>query len=285
MNERWLYELPISDIKRCIPVTGGDVNQAYRVITSNCDYFLLVQPQSNINFYEGEIAGLSLFEQIGIQAPRVIAHGQIMGDSYLLLNYLKKGFGKQSDLGKIVAQLHHYNSPNNRYGFNVKYQGSEMAFDNSWTDTWSEIFIDRRLDPLSEMIGSKNLWAKNDFDQYRKAREIINESLKQHKSKPSLLHGDLWGGNYMFLEDGSPALIDPACFYGDREFDVGITTVFGGFSKDFYESYQESYPLDEGFNLRINFYRLYYLMVHLNKFGSIYASSVNTVMQKILAKK
>ncbi|WP_340601729.1 fructosamine kinase family protein, partial [Staphylococcus aureus] len=93
---------------------------------------------------------------------------------------------------------------------------------------------------------------------------------------------DLWGGNYMFLQDGRPALFDPAPLYGDREFDIGITTVFGGFTSEFYDAYNKHYPLAKGASYRLEFYRLYLLMVHLLKFGEMYRDSVAHSMDKIL---
>jgi fructosamine-3-kinase len=117
---------------------------------------------------------------------------------------------------------------------------------------------------------------------YEKSRDIIVSKLAHHPSKPVLLHGDLWGGNYMFLTDGSSALIDPAAVYGDRELDIGVTTVFGGFTSEFYRAYVASYPFDEGYEKRLAFYRLYYLMVHLNKFGLSYSGSVSATLSKIV---
>lgn len=285
MDQQWITHLPLNGIKRVISVTGGDVNQAFRVETTERTYFLLVQPQVSAHFYDGEIAGLNAFASANIAAPRVIATGQIAGDAYLLLNFLKSGHGSQKDLGRLVAKLHRNYSKNQKFGFTTNYQGNQMTFDNRWTASWVQLFVDRRLDYLKELAVKNDLWHEKEVQQYNEARVIIIATLNDHLSKPSLLHGDLWGGNYMFIADGSPVLIDPACFYGDREFDLGVTTVFGGFTSEFYEAYQEAYPLDSGYKFRINFYRLYYLMLHLNKFGDIYASSVQTVLNQILTQK
>lgn len=115
--------------------------------------------------------------------------------------------------------------------------------------------------------------------------EVISEELNNHSSEPSLLHGDLWSGNYMFLDDGRPALFDPSPLYGDREFDHGATTAFGGFGQEFYEAYNDVYPLDAGAELRVEFYKLYLLLVHLVKFGDVYLGSVNSTMKQILSKR
>ncbi|MGL5899897.1 MAG: fructosamine kinase family protein [Lactobacillaceae bacterium] len=282
MNQEWIKRLPIKKINKVISVSGGDVNKAFRIETDDKNYFLLVQPHASSHFYDGEIAGLKTFAAVNIPAPRVIANGQILGDAYLILNFLTSGHGSQTDLGYLVAKLHKNYSKNKKFGFTTNYQGNEMTFDNTWTTSWIELFVENRLDHLKDLALKKDLWHENEIIQYQKVRKIIVNTLKQHSSKPSLLHGDLWGGNYMFTSDSMPVLIDPACFYGDREFDIGITTVFGGFTSEFYNAYQQIFPLDEGYQFRINFYRLYYLMLHLNKFGNIYASSVQTVLDQIL---
>ncbi|BDR58360.1 fructosamine kinase family protein [Xylocopilactobacillus apicola] len=282
MNDKWLNQLPIGKIVSGSPVGGGDVNQAYHLRTQADDYFLLVQPGKTGDFYASEIAGLKELAEANISAPKVLGNGEIDGSAYLLLNFLDRGQGSQRDLGQLVAKLHQHFSLNGQFGFQTPYQGSDLSFDNSWTDSWSEIFVNRRLDYLKDLIISKHHWSQSDLERYQAAREVIIAELSKHQSEPSLLHGDLWGGNYIFLTDGQPVLIDPDCLYGDREFDLGITTVFGGFTFDFYEAYQELFPLDDGYQFRLNFYRLYYLMVHLNKFGLDYASSVRTALNKII---
>lgn len=277
----WIRQLPLEDVQQVTQVGGGDVNQAYRIDTGKKSYFLLFQPNQPKSFYAGEIAGLNAFKKAGIMAPRVIASGQTSEGAYLLLNYLERGTGKQAKLGELVAHLHHYKSPNGQFGFDYPYSGSSISFNNDWTGSWTELFVNRRLDVLAALLQKKQLWTSHDVKQYKKSRDRIISELARHTSEPVLLHGDLWGGNYMFLSDGSPALIDPAAVYGDRELDLGVTTVFGGFTSEFYRAYAAAYPFDEGYEKRLPFYQLYYLMVHLNKFGLGYAGSVSATMREI----
>ncbi|MCO7127494.1 fructosamine kinase family protein [Sporolactobacillus shoreicorticis] len=284
MDNDWINRLPLRDIRQITHVGGGDVNQAYRIDTDKKSYFLLVQPDHPQSFYAGEIAGLKAFKEADIMAPRVIASGQINEDAYLLLNYLERGTGKQSDLGRLVAHLHHHESHNGRFGFDYPYSGSSISFTNDWTNSWTELFVHRRLDMLASLLQKKHLWTSHDVTLYEKSRDIIVSELVRHPSKPVLLHGDLWGGNYIFLTDGSPALIDPAAVYGDRELDIGVTMVFGGFTPEFYRAYAAAYPFDNGYEKRLAFYQLYYLMVHLNKFGLSYAGSVSATMSRIISE-
>lgn len=283
MDYKWLEQLPLANIRQIFEVRGGDVNQAYGLETKEGLYFLLVQANQSEAFFASEIAGLEAFKQAGIRAPEVIASGVIQGAAYLLLEFLEEGRGSQRELGELVAKLHHQHQPDGQFGFHLPHQGGAISFDNHWTDSWTELFVERRLDVLRDALVAKGRWSDAEVNQYRAVRVQIIEELGQHLSKPSLLHGDLWSGNYMFLTDGQPVLFDPSPLYGDREFDIGITTVFGGFSSEFYAAYQTAYPLKAGWEKRLKYYRLYLLMVHLDKFGKSYAASVQQEMNEILA--
>ena len=286
MNKDWQSQLPIDDIKELIPVSGGDVNEAYRIERQSGTDFLLVQHNRSEDFYAAEIAGLEAFEEAGVTAPVVKGYGQIKGDAYLILSYLEEGRrGSQSELGKLVAKLHSHYQQDDKFGFHLPYHGSDITFENGWKDTWINIFVEQRLDQLRDEIVGRGLWSKDELQQFEQVRTVIIEALTEHKSKPSLLHGDLWAGNYMFLSNGEPALFDPSPLYGDREFDLGATRVFGGFTEAFYKAYDEALPLSKGANERIKFYELYLLMVHLVKFGSMYAGRVQRTMDDILNDK
>ena len=283
MKQEWQAQLPLNHIESISPVGGGDVNEAFQVTTPDETYFLLVQRNRNEDFFAAEIAGLNLFEQAQITTPKVIGSGKINEDAYLLLTFLDEGTtGSQRELGQLVAKMHSQQQSSGKFGFDLPYEGGDISFDNSWTDSWITLFVERRLDHLKDELLRLKLWTDNDAQTYKRVRKVIIDALNKHTSKPSLLHGDLWGGNYMFLENGSPALFDPAPLYGDREFDLGITTVFGGFTQSFYDEYNKHYPLSDGAEKRLEFYRFYLLMVHLVKFGNMYASSVDRSMQQIL---
>lgn len=283
LNEEWLSELGLGKLSASA-VAGGDVNEAYKLTNDQGqNYFLLVQPDHPASFYAAEIAGLKLFAQAGINAPQVLDNGQIGGDAYLLLSYLESGTGSQRDLGRLVAKLHQQASPNGKFGFDYPLEWTGVAFNNSWTATWSDLFLNKRMNPLKESLLAEGLWTEDDAASYDQAEKIMAAALANHTSQPVLCHGDLWAGNYMFDAQGEPALIDPAALYGDREFDIGITTVFGGFDQDFYAAYQEVLPLDAGWQQRIEFYRLYLLMVHLKKFGPAYYEPVAASLARIIA--
>ena len=281
--ENILKNLPVEGIYDIRSVSGGDVNSAYKVYTNDGYYFLLVKETNDPNFFINEIAGLNLFIANDIKAPRVIANGYIDSKAYLLLSFLEEGrVSNFEDLANLIVKLHKVQSKNNKFGFDYPYKGSSISFDNTYKDTWIEIFLDTRLDELDQNLVDKDFFTKIDTDNYKKVRKIIEKELLNHTSQPSLLHGDLWSGNFMFLSDGTSAIFDPSPLYGDREFDIGISTVFGGFDQEFYKQYRKNFPLEDNFSLRLEFYRLYFLMIHLNKFGQMYKPSVYESMQKII---
>ena len=282
MDKQWSNQLPISSIKQIKAVSGGDVNQAYQVETPDQKYFLLVQPNTSKEFFVTEAAGLEDLHNAGITVPEVYHVGEINGDAYLLISFLEEGNrGSYRNLAKTIAKMHQTTSDKGLFGYKYPHQGSDITFNNDWTDSWIELFVERRLDKLREALVRNNKWNQKQVHTYEQARKVILEELMEHSSNPSLLHGDLWGGNHMFLDNGEPALFDPAPFYGDREFDLGVTTSFGGYPQEFYNAYQEFLPMASGYEKRLNFYRLYVFMVHLLKFGGIYESRVEQTLQEI----
>lgn len=261
------------------PVAGGDVNLAFKAITAGEPLFLLVQPGRDESFFSAEIAGLQAMAQADIQVPRVLGSGAVSGQAYLLLSYIESGRGDQRDLGSLLAKLHRVQGQ--AYGFHLDYPGQALTLDNTWQQDWAAFFVHQRLDRLAQALIQKGAWSQCEQSLYGQARSKILDQLSQHDSIPALLHGDLWAGNFMFDTQGQPYLIDPASFYGDREFDIGVSTVFPGFSPVFYQGYQEAYPLAPGHADRLEFYRLYFLMLHQVKFGQAYSKRVLVSMQQI----
>jgi fructosamine-3-kinase len=131
--------------------------------------------------------------------------------------------------------------------------------------------MERRMRPQIELAG------KHGFDLALPCLKL----LEGHKPQPSLLHGDLWGGNAGFTAEG-PVLFDPAVYYGDREADLAMTELFGGFPQEFYSSYNKIWPLDDGYERRKHLYNLYHLLNHLNLFGSSYLAQVESTLRLLL---
>lgn len=280
--EKIIELLPINNVTNINPVGGGDVNDTYKLDADGGSYFLKVHKNKDASFFECEKAGLKLFEENGIFAPRALASGDVDGSAYLLMTYHdEERIGSQEDLAKVITNIHKIKSPNGKFGFPYPFLGTACDFENEFKDTWKEVFLYERMDKLKNMLKKVKLWEEKDLDRYQEVRNIIEKELDNHYSDPVLLHGDLWAGNFMFDKDERPLVFDPSPVYGDREFDIGVSTVFGGFRKAFYDEYKQIMPLDDGYQKRLNFYRLYILMKYFLRFGPVYDSSVNDLMKII----
>ena len=207
--------------------------------------------------YAAEAEGLEALRP-HIRVPRVLDHGVKDGRAFILLERLDlRKTGSWSAMGEALAHLHRQTGP--RFGWaRDNYIGLAPQI-NSWRDSWAEFFVECRLRPQAVKAGI--------------ALPPIT-LLDNHHPAPSLLHGDLWNGNVGFTKEG-PVVFDPAVYYGDREADLAMTELFGGFPREFYKAYG---PLSEGYARRKHLYNLYHLLNHLNLFGESYRGQVNACL-------
>jgi fructosamine-3-kinase len=171
--------------------------------------------------------------------------------------------GDWAALGQMLAKLHRQTGP--RFGWHRDNWIGATPQVNGWRDDWSEFWQECRIRPQLELA------RKNGFSLPEPPR------LKNHQPQASLLHGDLWSGNAGFIEKG-PVIFDPAVYYGDREADIAMTELFGGFPARFYDAYNEAFPLPAGYETRKHFYNLYHLLNHLNIFGAGYLGRVQATL-------
>ncbi len=285
MTPELFDQLPIAKVSDYQLVSGGDINQAYQLKTETGNrYFLLIQPDHTKDFFTHEVVGLRLLAKT-VVVPHVISYGDFNGDAYLLLTYINhQSAGDQRELGEQLGKLHKRTSPNHQFGFDGNFTMGTYTADNTWQSDWETFFVNQRLIPLKQLIQTRNLWAAEMETTFSQAVKVFKRLMRTHHPVPSLLHGDLWSGNYLFDETGQPVFIDPAVFYGDREFDIGITRVFGGFNADFYSGYETVNSLEPGYENRLPFYQLYYLMFHLSQFCAGYQGSVLQLLTLCAAK-
>ena len=208
-----------------------------------------------------------------IRVPEVIMYD----DDFILLEYISQGNKSKkffSEFGRSFALMHKYTSENfgfyedNFIGSNVQKNIPADKEKESWTSFYFNKRILFQLE-LTEKLGYATSELKKGIG---KLEENIEEIIGTNDEEPSLLHGDLWGGNYIVDENGNVCLIDPAVYYGHREADLGMTKLFGGFNSEFYEDYNEANPLQDGYEYRENIYKLYHVLNHLNLFGGGYYS-------------
>ena len=229
--------------------------------------------------FEVEGKGLQLLhQQNDIRIPRVIGHGKNGPHQFLLLEFIEqksrsKNYWEQ--LGQRLASLHRCSSE--FFGLDHdNYIGSLRQY-NHHNSNWINFFIEQRLDAQVRLAIKNGAvdrgWEKKFEALYAKLPSLMAVE------KPSLIHGDLWSGNLITDEKGEPCLIDPAVYYGNREADLAMTRLFGGFSGEFYSAYKKAFPLPPGAERRVDLYNLYPLLVHVNLFGGSYVHSVEGILR------
>lgn len=213
-----------------------------------------------------------------LRIPKPITQGNASGVSFLGLEYVElKNRGNWLNMGKSLAKLHSFN--NNQFGWvSSNFIGTTPQL-NQPHDGWSDFWWRNRLEPqidLTEQNGFTSLVSKK--ERFFNLNKII---LQNHQPSPSLLHGDLWAGNAAFDEQGTPCFYDPASYYGDRETDLALTELFGGYPAEFYQGYTSILPLPVQYQLRKTWYNLYHLLNHANLFGGHYENTCLSTLETL----
>ena len=255
------------------PVSGGCIHRCYRAQRDGRAVFLKLNDARFADAFAAEADGLAALRAAGCRAPEPIAHGTAGASAYLLLEFLElRSGGDFASLGTMLAAMHRRQAE--RYGWPRDNYIGATAQPNGWSESWMAFWRERRLEPQLALA------ARNG---YRIDVPPVWQLLEGHEPAPSLLHGDLWSGNAGFLPDGAPALFDPAVYYGDREADLAMTELFGGFARQFHSAYEAAWPLAPGYARRKHLYNLYHLLNHLNLFGGGYLAQVRSAL-RLLAR-
>jgi fructosamine-3-kinase len=271
-------------------VGGGCINQGYSVSDGQRTYFVKFNQASQVGMFEAEALGLQqMYKTATIRVPKPICWGTAGSSAYVVLEWLEMGSANTKsweEMGRKLAAMHRWNPPQ----FTLGNGGSQGGFGwdinntigstpqiNTWTANWAEFYAKHRLGYQFQLARRKG----GHFPQEKELLEAIPELLA-HKVQPSLVHGDLWGGNAGCTVSGEPVIFDPATYFGDREVDIAMTELFGGFSAAFYRGYNEVWQLDEGYEQRKTLYNLYHILNHFNLFGGGYLSQANRMIAQIL---
>ncbi len=278
---RHLSNLLNIKINQVQSVSGGDISTAYLIETSSNKFFLKVNSNPNAldMFLAEEKALNSIALTNTIAVPKVLACNSFESNSFILMEYIEAKSPNSNDLeifGDQLAQLHKITS--NEFGFDSNNFIGSLSQSNKQHNNWNDFYIEERLIPQLQLAKSKGLLRTNEIPIKERMKEICFFYFKN--VKPSLLHGDLWSGNYLISSEGIPYLIDPAVYYGHHEVDIAMSKLFGGFGQSFYQSYYDINNKDEFTESRIELYQLYYLLVHLNLFGRSYYPSVINLLKK-----
>ena len=262
------------------PVSGGCINQGYAVSDGKRAYFVKLNEAAKVEMFVAEALGLQEMAQTNtIRVPNPICWGIAERSTYIVLEWLNLGVAKVNSwqkMGRNLASMHRATSSS---GFGWKQNntiGSTPQI-NNWTTNWVEFYATHRLGYQFQLANRKG----GHFPQ----QEELLAALPQlcHQVQPSLVHGDLWGGNAACTEGGEPVIFDPATYYGDREVDIAMTELFGGFPAAFYQAYSDAFPLESGYEQRKTLYNLYHILNHFNLFGGGYASQANRMISQILS--
>jgi fructosamine-3-kinase len=268
-------------IKRTSSLSGGSINHAYRLETDEGQFFMKYNRASAYpGMFGQEARGLELLRNAGaVRVPEVIGDSDDGIYSFIVLEYLDPA-GKSTtfweDFGRKLAELHRH--VGRSFGLDHdNYIGSLKQFNDEY-DKWTDFFREQRLLIQMEMATRSGLLP----ERTRRAFESLFRQLDSifPDEPPCLIHGDLWSGNYHVDEKGEACIIDPAVYYGSREMDIGMSRLFGVFGGNFYDAYNEAWPMEPGWRERIEICNLYPLMVHVNLFGSSYLGSVESILRR-----
>jgi fructosamine-3-kinase len=273
-----------SPIQRYRRVHGGDINDAFYVQSEKQPYFIKMRRTFPHHFFECEQTGLETIRNAdAIRVPLVYGMKETKEYGFLVLEWIE---GKETNktaeqLGHGIALLHQcYGSA---FGFAEDNYIGLLPQKNRWCDNWIDYFRECRLLPQLRLAEQKGRMPAQRRNKLEKLLSSLERWLPKDCS-PSLLHGDLWGGNSIVGANGVPYLIDPAVFYGHYEFEIAFTELFGGFPSRFYEAYNELMPLSSDYHERKQLYQLFYLLVHLNLFGEAYGSAVDRVLRRYVGE-
>lgn len=264
---------------------GGCINAAWRIEGNGRCYFVKVNEARKLPMFEAEADGLNeIRASRTIRVPAPVCFGVADDQSWLVLDYLEMGSGSQSgaaELGAALARMHHVTA--DQFGWRRDNTIGDTPQINTWTSDWIRFWREHRLG-FQLRLAAQNGYRGRLQAQGEKLQENLGTFFTGHAPKPSLLHGDLWGGNYGFDVAGRPVLFDPAVYYGDREADLAMTELFGGFPSRFYSAYSEAFPLDPGYRTRRTLYNLYHILNHLNLFGTGYLSQADEMIARLLSE-
>ena len=274
------------------PIGGGDINRVVRFVAGDRFYLLKWNAHPPVpvpgapGMFAAEAMGLErLAGTRTLRVPAVydFADDENEGPAYILLEWIEPARNASrpdvgTTLGRGLAALHR--APAEAYGLeHDNYCGATPQV-NGWSKSWIAFFGERRLGFQMELAAQKGRMGRERRRRLERLIARLNEWIDEAAVRPSLLHGDLWGGNWMAGPGGEPVIFDPAVYYGDREAELAMCHLFGGFPAGFFRAYDEAWPPAPGRDERLPLYQLYHLLNHLNLFGEGYGSSVDRILRR-----
>jgi protein-ribulosamine 3-kinase len=264
-------------------VHGGSINESYRWESATGPLFVKIARAEQLAMFEAEAEGLQqLASAQAVRVPRVLAVGTAGECAFLALEWIDLGgsvSAASKQLGTQLARQHRASAV--QFGWHRDNTIGSTPQINTRASSWATFFRDYRLRYQLD-LAARNGYRGRLQERGRELLERIDDFFADHEPQPSLLHGDLWGGNFGVDASGTPVIFDPAVYYGDREADLAMTRLFGGFSASFYSAYEAEWPLPEGARERTTLYNLYHVLNHLNLFGSGYQAQAESMIAQLL---
>jgi len=270
-------------IERRSGLSGGCINSAFRICDGEQCYFVKLNSAAHQLTFEAEFSGLQELAGPGIiRVPIPITSGVAAGQAFLVTESINMGgSGDPAQFGRQLAQLHQTKSA--RFGWYRDNTIGATPQMNRQEGDWI-IFLQQHRFGYQLQLVQQKCAGRGIYDLGEQLVEAIPQFFTSYRPEPSLLHGDLWGGNYAYSDQGEAVIFDPAVYYGDREADIAMTELFGGFSPKFYAGYEEAWPLDSGYSVRKRLYNLYHVINHFNLFGGGYGSQAEGMIQQLMSE-
>jgi fructosamine-3-kinase len=266
-------KLHINFSPKITKIFGGDMNYTFKYEFPENIFFIKINIKENINIFYNEYIALNKIANTNtIRVPRPILYGSFESYSYLIMEYIdltKKTKNANISMGMSLAYMHKLKMPY----FGYYYENNNQIYDN-----FNQLFIDRLIKKIN--IAKKKDAPRDMVNKTYKLIDNIDKYLNHHPSS-SLLHGDLWSGNFSAINDEA-IIYDPASYYGDREIDIAMSELFGGFSIEFYDNYNKILPLEDGYKKRKTIYNLDPIINHFNLFGGGYDTQAINMLDNIL---
>lgn len=264
------------------PLSGGSISSAYILKWDKGAYFLKVNTSKDaLEIFTAEKKGLQAIEETATIAVPKVHHADVYANkAFLLMDYVESKSANANEykaLGTHLAKLHLNHK--DKFGFTSDNFIGSLPQSNTQHFEWASFYWQERIAPQLKMAKQKKLLNTSEMVSEHTAISVFEELLGKDL-KPSILHGDLWAGNYLIATDGTPYLIDPAVYYGHSMVDIAMSKLFGGFGNEFYTAYHEIIPKTNNYNAQIDLYQLYFLLAHLNMFGQSYYGSVASILKR-----